>query len=222
MKFRSDFRKKICFAFASLALAASVAGCASPTVGEASTGFVTQDVASAYIPLRAQTGLFNQGFGAAVAVEPGIAVTNAHNSPLIAGSGDVIGKSPNYDLMFFHTAGDQTTPSIGRPHPGESVIAYGQGHQATLRMAIGTVQDVNAIAPAICEHCKQQHVFNFVADAGEGFSGGPVVDAATGKVLGIVFGYADEDGKRFMYAYDMDRVTAELSALRQEASLQRY
>jgi hypothetical protein len=47
-----------------------------------------------------------------------------------------------------------------------------------------------------------------------GFSGGPVVDASDGRILGIVFGYNDlHDGSRLMYAYDMDRVGAELAKL---------
>ena len=50
-----------------------------------------------------------------------------------------------------------------------------------------------------------------MAPAGEGFSGGPVVDASDGRILGIVFGYNDmKDGSRLMYAYDMDRIMAEL------------
>jgi hypothetical protein len=41
-----------------------------------------------------------------------------------------------------------------------------------------------------------------------------VVDASDGRILGIVFGYNDlQDGSRLMYAYDMDRVGAELAKL---------
>jgi S1-C subfamily serine protease len=52
--------------------------------------------------------------------------------------------------------------------------------------------------------------FIFTGNAGPGFSGGPVVDGA-GKLIGIVFGYKDQGGKRLIYAYDMARVLAELS-----------
>jgi hypothetical protein len=39
-----------------------------------------------------------------------------------------------------------------------------------------------------------------------------VVDASNGRILGIVFGYNDmKDGSRLIYAYDMDRVAAELA-----------
>ncbi len=47
-------------------------------------------------------------------------------------------------------------------------------------------------------------------DAGPGFSGGPVLDAS-GRLVGITFGYKDEGYQRMMYAYDMSRVRAELS-----------
>lgn len=53
-----------------------------------------------------------------------------------------------------------------------------------------------------------------MAPAGEGFSGGPVIDASDGRILGIVFGYNDmKDGSRVMYAYDTDRIMAELAKL---------
>lgn len=57
----------------------------------------------------------------------------------------------------------------------------------------------------------------YEADGGEGFSGGPVVDAASGDVIGITFGYRDVDGEagsaRQMYAYDMKLVMKELNRL---------
>ena len=53
--------------------------------------------------------------------------------------------------------------------------------------------------------------FIFAGNAGPGFSGGPVIDA-TGKLIGITFGYKDQGGKRLIYAYDVARVLAELSA----------
>ena len=55
--------------------------------------------------------------------------------------------------------------------------------------------------------------FMFEANAGPGFSGGPVVDAQ-GRLVGITFAYKDEGGKRVMYAYEMSRVQADLEALR--------
>ena len=61
--------------------------------------------------------------------------------------------------------------------------------------------------------CRIQDVMVFDARAGGGFSGGPVVDAKTGAVLGITFGYLDgkaQNGGRRMYAYTMALVMAEM------------
>ena len=70
-------------------------------------------------------------------------------------------------------------------------------------------------AAALPGTCAVQHAFVFEAKGGKGFSGGPVVDAKTGRLLGIVFGFRDgiddhTPGHRLMYAYDMNRVFAEL------------
>ena len=54
--------------------------------------------------------------------------------------------------------------------------------------------------------------FTYEANAGPGFSGGPVVDTQ-GRLVGITFAYKDEGRKRLIYAYDMARVLAELQAL---------
>ena len=51
--------------------------------------------------------------------------------------------------------------------------------------------------------------------AGQGFSGGPVVAEADGRLSGIVFGVLDHGGaeaKRTMYASPMDRALAEIPA----------
>jgi hypothetical protein len=59
-----------------------------------------------------------------------------------------------------------------------------------------------------------QNAFVFAGNAGPGFSGGPVLDAKTGRLVGITFGYLnDANGERQMYAYDMARVSAEFAAL---------
>ena len=81
-----------------------------------------------------------------------------------------------------------------------------------------------AAAPVLprCQGCGVQHAFAFTADAGRGFSGGPVVDAHTGRMVGIVFGFRDHAPGfhgRLMYAYDMRLVMAELSAVRHAAAV---
>jgi S1-C subfamily serine protease len=77
------------------------------------------------------------------------------------------------------------------------------------------ISSLNEIVAQRCADCLPQSAITFDADAGEGFSGGPVVDATTGAVVGITFGYRDEqDGKvRHMFAYDIALVVDEMRRL---------
>jgi hypothetical protein len=198
--------RRLCIAFLALVLA----GCAHPS-GEPAAGFTSPKIADAYIPLEGPVFLIFKGDAAAVSLGGGIAVTNAHNANLLDGK-SVIGKSVNYDILFFHT--DKATvelPTAG-PRVGERVIAYGQGGSGALRKAEGNVTRLDAPVDALCHKCEVQSAFTFEGNAGPGFSGGPVLDAADGKLLGIVFGYVDvvPGKKRVMYAYTMKRVSAEL------------
>ena len=143
--------------------------------------------------------------GAAVVIAPGIAATNAHNANLVDAAA-VIGTRQDYDLMFFRTPRDGA-PMTGEPAIGEAVTAYGQGANAELRVAHGVVRQIQH-----CPGCTAPAWFTFAGNAGPGFSGGPVLDGA-GRLVGITFGYKDEGRERLIYAYDMDRVRAELSAL---------
>lgn len=190
--------------------AAGVAACVPMTSsGERAASFATPEIAAAYLPLEAERYLVLQGHGAAVVIRPGIAVTNAHNAPLVAPD-TVIGISSAYDLMFFRVTGGKPL-ATAKPSLGERVTAYGQGSDGSLRVAEGTVRWLDAPVEARCPTCPVQHPFAFEGDAGAGFSGGPVLDAASGALLGIVFGYNDEEGSgRLIYAYDMARVNAEL------------
>jgi hypothetical protein len=87
------------------------------------------------------------------------------------------------------------------------VTAYGQGADAELRVAHGVVRRIEP-----CAGCVAPAYFTFAGNAGPGFSGGPVLDAS-GRLIGITFGYKDEGHERLIYAYDMARVRAEFSAL---------
>lgn len=129
-------------------------------------------------------------------IAPGVAVTDAHNSNLVD-SDKVIGAVGNYDLLFFRTERTATIASAA-PQTGEEVIAYGQGRHG-LRQATGKVK---TLWPA---------AFGFAANAGPGFSGGPVIDAKTGALLGITYGYLDRDGVRLMLAYTAAFVMEEWS-----------
>ena len=121
--------------------------------------------------------------------------------------GDVIGVRRDYDLMFFRTP-RAASPATADPLVGESVMAYGQGGHAELRVAHGVVREIHA-----CAGCGPAPAyFIFAGNAGPGFSGGPVLDGA-GRLVGVTFGYKDVNHQRLIYAYSMSRVQTELSAL---------
>jgi hypothetical protein len=169
-------------------------------------------LAAAYIPLRKSTHLgIDHDAGAAVVVRPGIAATNAHNANLVDPAA-VLGRSAQYDLLFFRTS-RKAAPKTAAPRPGEAVLAYGQSAgDSHIRLAHGAVRITTAMP--LCTLCGPAKVFGFEADAGQGFSGGPVVDAADGTLLGIVFSYDDAKPGHppMIYAYDMMLVAAELRA----------
>ncbi len=143
--------------------------------------------------------------GVAVVFQPGIAVTNAHNANLVDPK-SVIGTATLSDLMYFR-AGSVPPPVTAAPVVGVSVTAYGEDLDGQLRIAHGEVVQI-VMTPGYAT----SPYFIFQGDAGPGFSGGPVVDAS-GKLIGITFGYKDEGRKRLIYAYDMARVRAEFSGL---------
>ena len=185
----------------------------SCSAGHQADNFVNPRVMSAYIPLFRSTDFILGAWGAAVALTPNIAVTNDHNLNLVPPD-RVVARSRDYDLLFFRTEGHEA-PQFGNPRLGEPVVAYGQGSLRDLRDAKGTVSQLNAIVAPRCETCRDQVAFTYDADAGEGFSGGPVVDAESGVVIGITFGFRDEaeHGARKMYAYDMALVLEEMRRL---------
>lgn len=180
-----------------------LAGCAVSS-GVPAAGIPQIDIAQAYIPLH-RGSVLSHAEGAAVAIAPGIAVTNGHNRNLVT-LGRVIGSTRDYDLLFFRDAHKAVT-AISEPEPGEAVTAYGQGADGDLRLAQGVVRSIRT-----CSGCTVPAYFVFAGDAGPGFSGGPVLDDA-GRLIGIVFGYKDEGQERLIYAYPMSRVWAELSTL---------
>ena len=204
-----------------LALGLSLYGCGTfKSSGLPARGFITSAIARAYLPLKGTAYWVLEGRGAGMVIAPGIAVTNAHNANLVDGD-EVIGTSSDYDLLFFHTR-KQVPPPQALPWVGERVIAYGEGRDGSLRMAQGVVRWTDAPVVARCQGCGVQHAFAFEAGAGPGFSGGPVVDARSGLMIGIVFGFRDgapQTHGRLMYAYDMRLVMAELSAVRHAAAV---
>ena len=184
----------------------AVYGCASPS-GAPATAIAQPEIALAYLPLHGRVHLgLDSADGAAVVIAPGIAVTNAHNANLLDPK-SVIGTRRDYDLLFFRTP-KAVSPPTAAPAIGQSVTAYGQGANRELRVAHGVVREIKD-----CSGCTAPAYFVFAGNAGPGFSGGPVLDGS-GRLVGITFGYKDEGRQRLIYAYDMSRVQAELSALR--------
>ena len=196
--------------FLVLGLSLALAGCAD-SFGERADGFINPQLANSYIPLEGVSHLVLRKRGAAFVIAPGVAVTNAHNSAII-GKAPVIGTSRNYDLLYFHLDKNPTAATAS-PTLGESVVAYGEGAAGELRVARGTIRLLNVSVEPHCETCTTQSAFTFDGDAGPGFSGGPVVDATTGKLVGITFGYLDPKGRRMMYAYPIGRVRNELATI---------
>jgi hypothetical protein len=196
--------------FIVIGLALMLGGCAA-SYGERAAGFLNPQLAGAYIPLEGVTLVVLKAHAAAFVIAPGVAVTNAHNQAIVGGA-PIIGQSRDYDLLFFHVDKNSDV-STAAPSAGEGVIAYGQGASGELREARGTIMLLNAPVEARCESCAVQSAFTFEGDAGPGFSGGPVVDAKTGRLVGITFGFLDPRGRRTMYAYPINRVRNELSAI---------
>jgi hypothetical protein len=198
--------------YVALVLAAALlAGCSTAM---RSIAFVTPELNDAYIPLYMGTVIGSSKFAAAVVVAPNVAVTNDHNLNLLSGD-MVLARSPAYDLLFFRTERTRV-PLIASPRVGQAVIAYGQNGKSRRREAKGVVRQLDARAIALCADCPERPTITYDAEAGEGFSGGPVVDVASGAVIGITVGYLDgaaEDGGRRMYAMGMDFVMAEMRRL---------
>jgi hypothetical protein len=188
----------------------SVGGCAASS-GLPATAIPEPEIAAAYMPLHARVHLgIDTADGAAMVIAPGIAVTNAHNANLLEPK-SVIGVRQDYDLLFFRTP-RTVAPQTAAPVIGQNVTAYGQGGGRELRLAHGVVREIKQ-----CLGCNAPAYFVFAGNAGPGFSGGPVLDRS-GKLVGITFGYKDVGHERLIYAYDMSRVRAELSALGKAAN----
>jgi hypothetical protein len=187
-------------------LVLGLAGCV-PIAGEPAKTITEPDIAGAYLPLHGRIHLgLDRAAGAAVVIAPGIAVTNAHNANLLDPK-SVIAAVKDYDLLFYRV-GHGAAPATAAPVVGEGVRAYGQGVDGSLRMAHGLVRAIVS-----CARCDAPAYFTFAGDAGPGFSGGPVVDDS-GKLVGITFGFKDAGRERLIFAYDMSRVRAELSRLK--------
>ncbi|MGN6149187.1 MAG: trypsin-like peptidase domain-containing protein [Rhizomicrobium sp.] len=193
---------------AALALALGLSACGTGSFGTPAAGFAFPQVGQSYIPLHKRDWMLATHDGASVVIAPGIAVTNAHNAGMIDPAA-VIGRVEGYDLLYYRTAKNDVLP-IAVPVNGEQVIAYGQDSQGKLRVSHGVVRQFWPAA------------FGYISDAGPGFSGGPVVDARTGALLGITYGYeGDPSAKsRLMVAYNMAFVMNQLAVLQGNSATQ--
>jgi S1-C subfamily serine protease len=169
-------------------------------------------LAQAYIPLQRDYFWLAEADAGAVTLGNGIAVTVAHAEPLVAAA-KVIGVSTDYDLMFFRTDHPGVSLSIDTPRVGMRVVSYAH-YEDKFYTAQGVVTALDAPVKARCDTCVIQATLAFDGNAGPGYSGGPVLDAQTGKLVGIVFGYLDKPGGgRTIYAYPMSRVFEELKKI---------
>jgi S1-C subfamily serine protease len=176
-----------------------------------STDFVTPELNEAYIPLYMGTVIGSSRYAAAIVVAPNVAVTNNHNANLVT-EDSILARSPAHDLLFFRTERTRV-PLLASPQVGQAVIAYGQDGRNRRREAKGVIRQIDARALPICAACPERPTITFDAEAGQGFSGGPIVDVASGAIVGITVGYLDgaaEDGGRRMYAVGMDFLLAEM------------
>jgi len=187
-----------------------LAGCAAQS-GTQVQGSPGRSLDYAYIPLEQDFFLAASDAGAVV-LGGGVAVTAGHAAHMLD-AGRLIGVSGDYDLAFFRTDRTASVFETGKPQLGERIVSYAHEGDRLYR-AEGVVTGVDVPVQPRCERCAPAVSFVFEGNAGPGYSGGPVLDAASGKLVGIVFGYLDEaDGKRAIYAYGMDRVAAELDKL---------
>jgi len=189
-----------------LALALGLSACGPGSFGAPAAGFEFPQVAQSYVPLHARDWMLATHDGASVVIAPGIAVTNAHNANMLDPAA-VIGTVDGYDLLYYHTDKTKTLPTAA-PTDGEEVVAYGQDTDGNLRVSRGVIRQFWPAA------------FGYVSDAGPGFSGGPVVDAKTGALLGITYGYkGDENAKtRLLVAYNVAFVMDRLAVIQGRAA----
>ena len=121
----------------------------------------------------------------------------------------------DYDLLFFRTA-RSATPQTAAPVIGEAVTAYGQGADRELRVAHGVVRAIQQ-----CPGCTAPAYFTFAGNAGRAFPAGRFW-MPPARLVGITSATRMRGGERRIYAYDMDRVRAELSGPAESVRISKY
>jgi hypothetical protein len=173
-----------------------------------------QTLAGAYIPVRDNIFAVVTGNGMGVAFADGVAVTTAANAGALA-AGMVVGKSDEFGLLFFPSQKYLTEAPMAESYAGEKVTAYGQGAGIALRMLDGTViaPECSFVPGITISGCSAKTTFMFEGDASAGFVGGPVIDAKTGRLVGIVSAYAQVGGRHLVYATRVSVIRAELDKI---------
>ena len=130
-------------------------------------------------------------------IAPGIAVTNEHADDVADG---LYGEAIHYDIALVHTK-KNLSPQLAEPYVGEHVVQYGNDTCGHPRMATGEVISivdtghcygpVGRVVTASERLCAGYGMglargFFIKSDAGDGFSGGPVMDGD--RLVGITEG----------------------------------
>lgn len=219
-------------------------GCATPFDHAKDTPLVRLE--DNYISLVSGLPGLNSVMASAVVVAPGIAVTNAHVLKVAdqysghSASGesftvDPVAISDRMDLAVLKVPAQVGKPfSWARPRGSDQVWAMGTTNMMNSPVAVGRVVSADGWAceklaeetaarrgPDRCESPVIRGVI-YEADAGPGYSGGPLVNAE-GRLIGLTQGtfyeVVDNEGRpvrdapRTMFAYDIEDVLVEVRRL---------
>lgn len=194
-----------------LALLVLLCGCAISPGAPVDQNAAASGGASAYVPLY-QAGIIVKDWASATVIAPGVAVTADYNAALVDPK-SLIGKSAHCGLVFFRT-GQTAVLATAAPRMGRPIIVYGQGAERELRRANGVIRELGAPVTASCASCGERTAFTFAANAGNGFGGGPVLDADGLHLIGMYYGYVEQrDGSLLQYGFDIGRIQAEYHAV---------
>lgn len=134
-------------------------------------------------------------FASQTVIAPHWAVTNAHADGIASG---LTAESRTSDLALVAIDGGAPLP-FGTPHNGDHVTIYGAGCGGDQRVATGTIMDTKVYqcwgkpgADDPANPCKGgglgvTYAMLLVANAGPGFSGGPIINDA-GELVGVMEG----------------------------------
>jgi hypothetical protein len=168
--------------------------------------------AAAFIPLKPNVYMVFKGAGAGIALADGVAATSLANADAVDPK-HVVGKSEAYGLLFFPAEPDIANLPTVELRVGDKVTAYGQGAGSSLRMAEGTAmapqcRPVPTVDLGILG-CSDRTTFMFEGEGGPGFLGGPVLDAKSGRLAGMVVAFARIGDRHLVFAYRMSLIRSE-------------